>query len=346
MSRNQGRRAGRRAVVSVVVPVYNVEKYLRECLDSLRSQTCEGMEVLVVLDAPTDASAGIAREYTDDPRFRIIEHPVNQGLASARNTGLDAATGEYVGFVDSDDFVAPDAFQQLLDAARENDADMVSCGYTRVSEQGEPQADHVFPLGGRALRTGPELAEAMERAHADTTLWFAWRNLYRRAMIDVHGIRFDPELRTGEDMPFNLRAFYSAKRWAGVEEPLYMYRHSPQGLTMSPHVPHLLECLQRAYDLKMDTYRQVDASPAAFTDMRLYVIRNLFPRLLVNAVRDPETARRSTLMVRVLDSPMVVESLAAVSAWDRRLPRGIRVSVALAKIAPRSVLQRYVSLRA
>ena len=283
--------------VSVIVPVYNVEKHLRECLDSLHAQSLADLEVIVVLDAPTDGSAEIAQGYDNDPRFRIVRHSTNQGLAAARNTGMEVATGDFVGFVDSDDFVRPDAYELLVRAAIAHDADIVSCGYVRITEDGEPESNHPFPMSGPATRTRSELVRAMERAHAETTLWFVWRNLYRRTMLENHGLRFEPALRTGEDTPFNLRAFYSASRWTRLDDSLYMYRHSPQGLTMSPHVPYLLECLQVAYYLKRATYTEFQAQ-SAVAEMRLYVVRNLFPRLLVNAVRHSDV-RQSGVRIPV-----------------------------------------------
>src|SRR3954449_5241960 len=102
--------------VSVVVPIYNVEPYLGDCLDSLAAQTFRDLEIVMVDDGSTDRSGEIARDYgARDPRFRLVERP-NGGLSAARNTGIDAARGEFLAFVDSDDVVAPTAYERLVAA--------------------------------------------------------------------------------------------------------------------------------------------------------------------------------------------------------------------------------------
>ena len=101
------------AAVSVLIPVYNTEAYLRKCLDSITNQTLQDLEIICVDDGSTDGSADILREYRRrDSRIRIVTKR-NGGLPSARNAGLDAASGEYVGFVDSDDWIEPDMFRRL-----------------------------------------------------------------------------------------------------------------------------------------------------------------------------------------------------------------------------------------
>ena len=123
--------AEKEPLVTVVVPIYNVEDYLAECLDSLETQTYQKIEVLLIDDGSKDGSANVAKAYeAKDPRFKYISQK-NQGLSAARNTGIAKAKGEYISFIDSDDWVEPDYVESMLKTAIENDADLVDCGFIR-----------------------------------------------------------------------------------------------------------------------------------------------------------------------------------------------------------------------
>ena len=116
--------------VSVVVPIYNAEKYLKQCLDSIRRQTLEAIEVIMIDDGSTDGSAEAAKSYLTDDRFTYY-HKENEGLAAARADGIARANGEYIGFIDSDDWIEPDMYEKMYNAARSNDADIVFCNCMR-----------------------------------------------------------------------------------------------------------------------------------------------------------------------------------------------------------------------
>ena len=114
-------------MISVIVPVYNVEPYLRKCLDSVINQTYKDMEILIVDDGSTDGSDDICDEYKTDKRVRVF-HTENRGLSCARNVGLDNAKGDWIGFVDSDDWIEPEMYELLIKGAEETGADIVECG--------------------------------------------------------------------------------------------------------------------------------------------------------------------------------------------------------------------------
>ena len=117
-------------LVSVIVPVYKTEKFLRECLDSILASTYSNLEVIVVDDGSPDNCPGICDEYAmKDPRIKVI-HQKNQGLVGVRNTGLALATGEYIGFIDSDDAVSPIMYEQLVCAMEQTNADLAACEHT------------------------------------------------------------------------------------------------------------------------------------------------------------------------------------------------------------------------
>ena len=127
------------SLISVIIPVYNTESYLRECLETVRCQTYSNLEILIVDDGSTDGSAQICREYCNqDPRFHLIQKK-NQGLGEARNTGLDHAKGEYYCFVDSDDYLHPRYVEMLFHNLQEYNADISLCGWLPVYEGGHTE---------------------------------------------------------------------------------------------------------------------------------------------------------------------------------------------------------------
>ncbi len=163
--------------ISVIVPVYNTEDYLRQCLDSLSAQTMENIEIIVVDDGSTDRSPKICDEYAEkDPRMIVI-HRENGGLSAARNSGLDIAQGEYVLFVDSDDWVEPDFCKVPLDAARQTGADLVIFQRMWHREGEEAELQPPFPETGIA-----------DKGKILTKWWdivgvISWNKLYRRSLF-------------------------------------------------------------------------------------------------------------------------------------------------------------------
>lgn len=130
-------------LISVIVPVYNARKYLSECLDSLINQTYQNLEVILVDDGSVDDSLRICRKYEAcDERIHIVRFEKNQGLSAARNAGIDTAAGEFIYFLDSDDYIRQDMLEIMYNAMLKNNADIVLCGYHRVDEEGRLLSRH------------------------------------------------------------------------------------------------------------------------------------------------------------------------------------------------------------
>ena len=124
-----------RPIISIIVPVYNVESYLERCIESILNQSFKEFELILVNDGSTDSCKDICNEYkTKDKRIKVI-HKENGGLSSARNAGLDIARGKYIGFVDSDDFINKDMYKTLFNTIQDNNSDMIICDYYKVNEE-------------------------------------------------------------------------------------------------------------------------------------------------------------------------------------------------------------------
>ena len=209
--------------ISVVVPIYNVESFLAPCLDSLLAQTVDDYEVLMVDDGSTDGSAAIAQEYARrDARFRLVVQE-NGGLSKARNTGIDAASGEYLAFLDSDDLLPENAYELLLGALERTGSDFATGNVDRYTEWGVAPARFLAKT----------FAETRLKTHItrDRTLLadrVAWNKLFRRTFWDAHRLRF-PEGRVHEDIPVMLPAHFLARSVDVLADPVYLYRIRESG---------------------------------------------------------------------------------------------------------------------
>jgi len=204
--------------VSVVVPIYNVERYLLECLESLAHQSLRDLEVVMVDDGSTDSSASIAAAFAaSDPRFRLVQQP-NGGLGNARNTGADHASGEYLAFVDSDDVVTQPAYELMATRLDQTGSDFATGNFHRLTTTGTRQAGMVFTaFNADRPRTHVSKHPALLN---DRT---AWNKLFRRTFWDQHEFRW-PEGVLYEDIPVTLRAHVLAQKVDVVREPVYLWR--------------------------------------------------------------------------------------------------------------------------
>ena len=198
--------------ISVIIPVYNLEDRLGATLESLINQTHENLEIILVDDGSSDGSLSVMRAYAErDGRIKIISKQ-NGGVSSARNAGLDAASGEYVGFIDGDDVVEPDMYEYLLSGAIRYSADLVQCG---VLKDGQavctPKRDVII------RDKSPFSARNIDKLLAGGV----WCKLYRKECIK--DIRFDERFPIGEDLYYTLNAFKRTKCIAFLSEAKYSY---------------------------------------------------------------------------------------------------------------------------
>ncbi len=225
--------------VSVVVPVYNVEKYVGECLDSLINQTLKDIEIICVNDGTTDGSLDILEEYAKkDERIKIITQP-NQGLAAARNTGIRNVTGDYVLFIDSDDYFDTTGLEKLYNNAISNGSDAVLFKLARFKNDDPEKIEYRFP--------GFKLEEVFPDADFDN-FTFTYRDikyyvlegifsacvkLYKKEFLDSHPDMLFPEGLIYEDVPFHVKVMLLSERLSFVPEFFYFYRTNPQSITQS-----------------------------------------------------------------------------------------------------------------
>lgn len=218
--------------VSIVVPIYNVEKYLPKCVESLMSQNLKEVEIILVDDGSPDNSGQLAEDYAKrDNRIKVI-HQKNTGLGPARNSGIDAATGEYVGFVDSDDWVNMEMYSCLYKCALRTKADIVFGGH-RDMTRGVAKVIKSHPLAGKVLNKDEIISirknlfgHAIGEAVVEAFPMQVWTGIYRRKMILDNKLRFE-EIQS-EDTIFNLDAYKCAQIISYIGNTDYCYRKDNQ----------------------------------------------------------------------------------------------------------------------
>ena len=215
----------RTPTISVIVPVYNVEKYLPRCIDSILAQTFTDFELILVDDGSPDRCGVICDEYAEkDKRVRVI-HKENGGVSSARNAGLDDCKGEYVTFVDSDDYIAADRVADLYETICRFDADEVSAGFTIFDEQ--EYKEHRPRDNERVWGTNNEAERIdflLNRILQDGNGWAVWNRLFKTEIIKEHHIRFCETCGNfGEDLGFTLEYALYCTRFAVCDHAGYFY---------------------------------------------------------------------------------------------------------------------------
>lgn len=204
--------------VSVIVPVYNTEKYVQKCLDSLLAQTLSDIEIICVNDCSTDGSLKILQDYAKkDSRIRIIDFKENRGAAAARNTGIDAAAGEYIGFVDSDDFIDPDFYEKLYIKAKETNADAAK-GKLWLYD---------LKNNSKYLEDWIDINDDVKKHHAYFYFTFTTA-IYKREFINQHNIRFLEGLIHFEDPYFTIKAGLFYKTLVLDDSACYYYTNNPE----------------------------------------------------------------------------------------------------------------------
>ena len=207
-------------MISIIVPVYNAQPFLERCLKSILGQTYKDIQLVLVDDGSVDRSGQICDEFAAKDSRILVIHQKNAGVSAARNAGLQAATGEYIGFVDADDYIAPDMYEQALNQL--GDHDMVMWDAVTVWPDGKTQADTIDLLKTDSSLQKKDWSPDLLRYMAGAV----WRCLYRRELLE--DVRFPVGIKLSEDRLFNMEAMGKAQSLAYFKQGLY-YRVVREG---------------------------------------------------------------------------------------------------------------------
>lgn len=235
--------------ISVIVPCYNVEKLLPRCLDSLVGQTMENIEIICVNDASPDNGIKILREYESRyNNIRVVDLKENVCLGGARNRGIEIARGEFISFVDSDDWVDLEMYEKMYKKALETGADVVSCDRDIINERGEVLDCKV---NDKSHLCGP--VQDSFRGELALSIKTAWAKIIKKDLIIQHKLYF-PEKMFYEDIPFNMILGTYTKHYEHIPECLYHYYFNSQSITRKRNSRNIFD-RQKAMKLTLDYFR-------------------------------------------------------------------------------------------
>lgn len=295
-------------LISIIIPVYNVEKYLAQCLDSLIGQTYKNIEIICVNDSSEDSSLKILLEFAEkDERIKIIDK-ANEGVSKARNAGMKEATGKYIMFADSDDWIDACTCRVMADAAERYNADVVMCSYVSETDR-RSEAKNIF-LDERVFEKdevkeklhrryigllGSELA-CPEKADSLSTVC---GKLYLRDIIFEHKTEFIDldEIGTYEDGMFNLEVFNYVEKAVYLPQHFYHYRRNNVSSQTSKFRPNLSLQWQNLFD-KMSEYIKENNFPKEYTDALDNRIALSVLGLGINITSAPYTHFKKTALLK------------------------------------------------
>jgi len=314
--------------ISVIIPVYNTSAYLQECVDSVLAQTLKDFEIIIVDDASTDDSLAVCqRLYGSNPKVRILHHEKNGTAGAARNTGLEAANGKYVAFIDSDDLFMPYALACLYERAEKYQADVVhSSGvylpngdveHIRVEDDFRMLTTDQLPLLKHeeliphepALRTGLWAERKLSGGVV--------HNLYKRTFLNEHELRFEEDIVPGQDVMFLFRCVFYAPVYVRIPEIFYIYRRPDSSVTRTKRNAHFLAQLVenmvkkvRCLDRYMGEIEYFQAHPDEKEKVRECVVLDTDPFFVQECYRGDGSVEGDMSEVR-----QVMERIFGRDAW-------------------------------
>lgn len=235
-------------MVSVIVPIYNVEKYLKRCIDSILNQTYKNLEIILVDDGSPDKCPAICDEYAkSDKRIKVI-HKQNAGVSAARNDGLTIAQGDLIGFVDPDDCIHPSMYEEMVNYLVSQNCDLVSCSFTKFSTEDEINNNldmNLFPK--ETLTRNEAISLSFDKNKKEGFINSVWILLIRAAI--ARSVKFDCSLTNGEDTKYSFEALMKTKQVGMLYAPLYNYYKNENGAVASITSKKRVQCINLYYEI-------------------------------------------------------------------------------------------------
>lgn len=241
-------------LVSVIIPIYNSEKYLKECLDSVLNQTYDNLEIILINDASPDSSDLICEEYCKkDKRVFYKCLKSNSGVSAARNMGLDVSTGEYIVFLDSDDYIMQDFIMNAVNKIKDIDSVLYIGGFTLFDKNGE----RVFRQKQEKHYTGKELLSSIGKDYHSEWIGIIGSKVYKKSIIEKNRLKFDNSLDFGEDACFNFEYISHVETIVFDNNSSYYYRVTGNSSLGSKFRENIYDIHKRVFSLKADVMRKL-----------------------------------------------------------------------------------------
>lgn len=282
-------------LVSVIVPVYNVEKYLDKCIQSILNQSFTDFELLLIDDGSTDQSGAICDAYVlQDERIRVF-HKENGGVSSARNMGLDEAKGEWIAFVDSDDWIKPAFLENLI---RHKDGVDIVISY---SETVTNDGIYKFEISGMGFVTNTNFHELFTK-YEMTVNTTCWAKLYRKSLIEANEIRFDNKIKMGEDTVFLYTCMLKAGKIFVLNATDYCYNDTPKSLSKYIYLTNSeLDCYNQLFSVITEFINQKQISNREALNKLYSIIAYYVLRILESLYKNEVSFKERMSVIKSLD---------------------------------------------
>ena len=280
--------------VSIIVPVYDIEEYLVECIESILAQTWKHFEIILVDDGSTDSSGKMCDEYAEKYNCIFVIHKKNGGLSSARNAGIDVARGNYLAFIDSDDVVHPDYLRELVNIVEKENADLVACDFCvgtscQWGETSEIKYD---------IRRDEDVLERMN--DNDVVVTVAWNKLYHAKFFKEYNLRY-PEGKIHEDMFLTPQILHCTNKMVITNQKLYFYRQRKNSIMNSSFSIKQLDSLE-AIEFRIALFTKWDKKELQLKEYESYIrkAKELY-RKMKNGEEEEYEQEKKKIKMKMLD---------------------------------------------
>lgn len=276
--------------ISVVIPCYNGSRYIEKCVKSLMAQSYTNLEIIIVNDGSTDDTEEKVAAFLDDPRIKYIKQE-NGGEAAARNTGIKASEGEFLGFVDIDDYVEPEMYSKLYAAIKENDADVAACNYNQIYHD-ETIKQNYSTMSGECFDIQEDVLSYWVKVCATARPNnYVWTRLYKRKLIIDSGVMFEQFIHSADTL-FNFKLLPFVNKCVIVNEGLYNYvQHPGSGIHTVAIKRNIAELYADTFQALADYYKNFDKFKCVLPIHAYTRLKNVFFYSRLAGISDDEIIR-------------------------------------------------------
>ena len=260
-------------LISIIVPIYNVSKYLDKCVESILNQNYKNIELILVDDGSTDGSEKKCDDWAREDSRVVVIHKENGGSADSRNVGMEAAKGDYIGFVDSDDWIAPEMYEKLIEVIQERNLDMAVCFFKAVSDENYVFNNTEYPT---TEYTGRDFANIIIAEKKPRISYAIWKCLYKREVI--RDIKFYKGVHYNEDAVFLIESLWNAKKMAFIDTPMYYYRVHESSISNIDISEKRIDDILFKCDWLLNYYEN-NGNADELKEVKTAIIRELLPYL-------------------------------------------------------------------
>ena len=305
--------------ISVIIPVYNTGNYLKKCLDSILNQTLKEIEIIIVNDGSSDNSLDIIKRYMKKNKNIILINKENGGQGSARNMGISRATGEYISFVDSDDFIDEEMLEEMYLTAKENDSDIVICNISDLNEKSGSTRDVSLNL-----KEDVSIQEAILYSVPSVV-----NKIYRRELLQDNKLFFNEKIWY-EDFPYSIQLLVHAKKIKFINKPFYHYFHRIQSTMHNQNISKNLDIL-KAYNeleeyLKNNNYYDIYEN-----EIQFLLLKEVFVATINRVIRTSNPISQKRKIIKEVEK-YYYSHTKGNNPYFSNLPKSFKISYYLIKM--------------